>query len=158
MTEEDIKALENMNKHSTEPWELEPDLFEFSHRGYECKAKRNLTTGAWCGYVGKKPRTNRYIDDEQQRVSADSRDELFDVHGGITFNDHDWLGFDCAHFGDYSPRLDGQLRMKKDYIEFKQLFGDAHAPVYRTLGYVVREICRLAEQLYTLEQLHGETL
>lgn len=86
---------------------------------------------------------------------------LVDVHGGLTFADscdedaaegHGichvpfpgrptdvwWLGFDCAHAGDYSPGLvtDG--------------FGGFPGDVYRDLGYVRAEVASLAAQLATV--------
>ena len=59
--------------------------------------------GAWCGYV--------YVGDIDP--PKDGWDNTVDVHGGITWDDEDtrflagghWIGFDCAHAGDYVPGL-----------------------------------------------------
>jgi hypothetical protein len=82
------------------------------------------------------------------------------VHGGLTFNgkcqpnghichipkpgesdDVWWLGFDCAHSGDYTPRFAAQLR---------QVMGRYHEDLdteaYRNLAYVTADVEYLAAQ------------
>lgn len=82
-------------------------------------------------------------------------DVVLNVHGGLTFSGHCqeggkichevcegeddnvwWLGFDCAHSGDLSPKY------KQNYAEM--MFG---GEAYRDLDYVKREIAGLARQL-----------
>lgn len=91
--------------------------------------------------------------DDDGTVSASL---FFDVHGGLTFADHCcphptdegrgichvveagdddnvwWLGFDCAHSGDLSPKYDGRGRWGKEY---------------RDIGYVTEQCQTLARQL-----------
>ena len=67
-------------------------------------------------------------------------DVIMETHGGLTYSDKYtpfkylshlaswWLGFDCAHSGDYTPRLD-------------------YDGVYRTIDYVKKELHGLAAQL-----------
>jgi hypothetical protein len=85
---------------------------------------------------------------------------LFDVHGGITYSgprpfDPDlwWLGFDCSHFGDYSPAMEAltALVMPPEHTERKRRYRQAgwFHERYRSLAYVRRETNRLAEQLRT---------
>lgn len=100
-------------KPKINPWETEPDFFEFVDEGtgYRCFIRRNPELKHLCGYV-ELPKKHKlygkdYINDE----------EIFnelDVHGGVTYTNEirfkqqnytiDYVvGFDCAHAGDYSP-------------------------------------------------------
>lgn len=89
-------------------------------------------------------------------------DVLFQVHGGLTFAGHCcphpddegrgichvaepgdddnvwWLGFDCAHYGDVSPKYD------KEYLN--EWFS-----TYKRIGYVTVEVQNLARQLKAME-------
>lgn len=82
--------------------------------------------------------------------------DLLGVHGGLTFAAHCadgpeetsichvpapgepdhvwWLGFDCAHSGDTSPKYDAE-------------YGGAFRGHYRTLDYVRAEVTSLARQI-----------
>lgn len=57
-----------------------------------------------------------------------------------------WFGWDAAHAGDQSPKMDAMLRA----------LGHHKSPIlrdyetYRTLGYVKAELASLAEQLHTV--------
>lgn len=61
-----------------------------------------------------------------------------DVHGGITLTGYlngkegEWLGFDCAHWGDEIPAA---FRL------------DCVPVTYRTLSYVEKECAKLAKQI-----------
>lgn len=95
------------------PWINEPDRVEWRHRGLPCLIVRNHT-GALCGYVAVPPGHPAH--------GAGYDSVNVDVHGGLTFANHCdtseralichtpepgepddvwWLGFDCAHYGDY---------------------------------------------------------
>lgn len=91
---------------------MENNLFEFEVEGLRCLVIKQPWLGHYCGYVEIPPRHRLY--------AVGSNDEKFnglDVHGGITFSDdvrelsceldYDgwWIGFDCAHAGDYIPGL-----------------------------------------------------
>jgi hypothetical protein len=98
------------------------------------------------------------------RAQADAH---YDVHGGISYAgeaplshwdifDGHWLGFDCAHAGDYQP---GMVDMWNEIIaqepeesaRIEALFqGLYHAErdVYRTIAYARREVRRLAKQVH----------
>lgn len=127
-------------------WQAEPDKMQFTDEttGLPCLIVRN-TTGALCGYVGVS---------EGHPLYAKHYDEAgVRVHGGLTFADfcsgnpeeHSichvpgdgepdkvwWLGFDCAHLGDFIPRLDH----RGDHGE------------YRNIEYVKSECRFLAGQL-----------
>lgn len=69
--------------------------------------------GHYCGYVGV-PKSHPFY-----KRGCDSLQNII-VHGGLTFSgffpacdtDTWWLGFDCAHAGDFVPSLgmDGAVR------------------------------------------------
>jgi hypothetical protein len=86
-----------------------------------------------CGYV---------ILDNDHNLRGEGYDDInVDVHGGLTFASENteegregWMiGFDCAHYGDLTPR-DFEL----NYISEGQ---------YRDMYYVTRECVSLAEQI-----------
>ena len=72
---------------------MDNDLtYTFKYKGYTAKIKRIEEYGYLCGYVNAD-------------VLRNSREyEIIDehAHGGVTFHNGDWVGFDCAHFGDFS--------------------------------------------------------
>lgn len=133
-------------------WQNEPDRLEFEHSGFPCLLLRNIAvTGSWCGYVALPP-SHPYFE-----KSYDDIDEDLEVHGGLTYNSHCqgdichkpktdesdnvwWLGFDCAHFGDLSPRLAALMdSLYSPFLPFNE-----H---YKNLNYVKRETEKLAKQL-----------
>lgn len=130
-------------------WDNEPDKKQWQDgaTGLPCLAVRG-PGGHWCGYVGV-PEGHRFY-------QRDYDDVHVDVHGGLTYSafcatgdeqsnichrpaegepDHVWwLGFDCAHLGDASPKWDRERR-HSDFAE-----------TYKTLAYVERECASLAKQ------------
>lgn len=60
--------------------------------GHECMIRRYEEYGHLCGYIKKKS----YIDDEIYESLG------YLLHGGITFNNDEWIGFDCNHAWDFS--------------------------------------------------------
>lgn len=101
-----------------------------------------------------------------------SPEGILNVHGGITFSDlcqegapeessvchipapgepdHVWwFGFDAAHAGDYSPKMDREL-----YAMFGNQFGRTGGPkdyeTYRTLEYIREQCAELAAQLLAI--------
>lgn len=107
------------------PWLTEPSDYQWEHAGFPCELWRN-GFGVWCGYVAVPPGHpwhGKHYDD----INAS-------VHGGLTYaddGDHEstWVvGFDCGHFGDFSPEL------------------ARYGGEYRTLEYAKAETERLAEQ------------
>ncbi|HEX7788423.1 MAG TPA: hypothetical protein VF653_19540 [Methylomirabilota bacterium] len=130
------------------PWQDEPDKKQWADEttGLPCLIVRNTAvTGALCGYVGVArghPAYEKACDDVPVAV-----------HGGLTYSDRCtpeadpsrhichvvepgedddvwWLGFDCAHAFDISPKM-------------RRHAGE----VYRDWAYVEREVLSLAEQL-----------
>jgi hypothetical protein len=124
----------------SKPWLDEPDHEAFESSGLPCIIHRSPATGAWCGYVA--------VPHGHPLHGADYDSADVSVHGGLTHaapcegdichaakpGESDnawWFGFDCAHSGDYMPKM-GR-------------FGDVSE--YRDRVYAVGETCRLAAQL-----------
>lgn len=128
-------------------WDSEPDKIQWKDAatGLPCLIVRG-PSGALCGYAGVSSSHPLH------GQSYDAADEI-EVHGGLTYSDgcghgredsgicHKpspgepdnvwWFGFDCAHYGDLSPRHD------REYAD----------GIYRDVAYVTREVARLALQL-----------
>lgn len=141
-------------KWGSGPWQSEPDKAQWIHAGLDCLIVRN-DMGALCGYVGVPNGHPLHGKDYDQ---AHDLAEI-DVHGGLTYArdcagkichvpeqgrpDHVWwLGFDCAHLGDFVPssnslRSFGLSRRRDE--------------VYRDLAYVKAEVERLADQFAGLK-------
>src|SRR5690606_11578254 len=124
------------------------------------------TSGHWCGYVGLNEGHPLY-----GKGYDDAHDEAdIDVHGGLTFADSCqpsetesrgvchipgegepdhvwWLGFDCAHAWDYSPR---DKAYEHDPTGIYRIGFDQS---YKTLGYVKNQCAALARQLNTPQVL-----
>jgi len=131
------------------PWDGEPDRVQWrTEAGLPGLIVRN-TLGTLCGYVAVPPgHTLHGLHYDHEQVSVD-------VHGGLTYSDSCqgpichaprpgepdnvwWFGFDCAHLGDGTPFMIGK---------FGSDLGRYYADQYRDIGYVRREVERLAKQL-----------
>ncbi len=66
------------------------------------------------------------------------------VHGGLTFKEDNWVGFDCAHAGD-SPRQDHPFVVQYA-AQFPMLCGSYGGSTYRDIAFVLRELALLYEQ------------
>jgi hypothetical protein len=95
---------------------------EFEASGYRCKVvlyEDSIGQMKWfCGYVG--------LPKSHPAAGKDYDDIEVDVHGGLTFakegNDKDarwpdnnlyWVGFDCAHAGDYTGSMFGYSEIRE---------------------------------------------
>lgn len=148
------------------PWDGEPDKVQWpdAATGLPCLAVRHPTSGHWCGYVGVAyghPWYRKGYDDVPAKA-----------HGGLTYSDmcqpsedeshgicHTpspgepdhvwWLGFDCAHCGDRSPK-DEHYAQTRGY-PFRALPEES----YKTLAYVQAECASLAAQAHTASEAHA---
>lgn len=142
-------------------WDDEPDKVQWKDEatGLPCLIVRN-GSGALCGYVGM-PVGHRWHGVDYDNVRFyDVPDGKYDsesypdVHGGLTFagacghgkpetgichipgegesDDVWWLGFDCAHAGDFCPA-------------FERL-GFGSGDCYKAVSYVRGEVQNLARQ------------
>ena len=155
------------------PWQDEPDKVQWTDKetGLPCLAKRIPHSGHWCGYVGVSeghPMFEMPYDDVRFPRN-DDEDGWPNVHGGLTYADHCqegpedatichvpepgqpdhvwWLGFDCAHSGDFSPAY--RVRMA-ELAKENPIFGESpydRQETYKTLGYVQDECASLAAEL-----------
>jgi len=132
------------------PWQEEPDKVQWldAETGLACLAKRN-GVGAWCGYVG--------VPEGHPAYKRRHYGDLWNVecHGGLIYSDFCqegpeaetichvaepgepeplwWFGFDCSHSWDAWP--------------YKGRTREDEGRSYKTLGYVKREVAKLAQQL-----------
>lgn len=86
---------------------------EWTQDGYLCRIRRPPKLLAWCGYV-RVPKGHPAYAQDYDNIDVD-------VHGGLTYSANDfpiddgelieegfwWIGFDCAHGGDYVPGMNG---------------------------------------------------
>lgn len=130
------------------PWQAEPDKLQWpdEETGLPCLIIRS-GLGHLCGYVGLPPGHPDFGRDYGEVEDA------YKCHGGLTYSDRCqegnernsichlapgepdawWLGFDCAHHLDLSPRsvvLRGLIRGER----------------YRDLAYVRAQVAALAQQ------------
>lgn len=129
-------------------WDEEADKAQWidEDSGLDCLIVRG-PNGALCGYVGV-PESHFMYEEHYDAIDVD-------VHGGLTFANkcnpseseaenicHTgtvanatvwWLGFDCSHYGDISPK-------------FHAMHG-SHNDSYRTFNYVKKQVKSLAAQL-----------
>lgn len=145
-----------VDKSTWEYAQNEPDKKQWQHKnGLACLIVRN-PMGALCGYVGV-PKEHPCYNKPYDEVDVD-------VHGGLTFSDPCyesdnpakgichiseeevwWLGFDCAHCYDITPKpIPGFTPFWKD-----PLFGDC---TYKDFEYVTNEVNKLAVQLATIKK------
>jgi hypothetical protein len=151
-----FKIISDIVSKTTHPWEYEPDLYEWTHRGVECIARRNLTHGAWCGYADV-PRA-MWIKFNRNRFDTmiESIEQLITVHGGVTYDEYILdknarrVGFDCAHGGDKMPKITAN---QKSY----SIYGEVVITneVYRDLAFVIAECESMVDQI--LEVTGGST-
>lgn len=144
-----------------DPWNLEEQRYDFHYKGMPCLVMRNHS-GALCGYVG--------VTKEHPLYGVHPDHHIF-VHGRVTFSEFGdgtahvdkwfyhapydlegnlvwWIGFHCAHAGDYCPGTAETLRKMgatKEMYEPKQV--GQFMEVYRDFDYVLNEVRKLGDQL-----------
>ena len=142
-------------------WDSEPDKAQWPDEvtGYPCLIVRH-SSGHLCGYVGV-TKDHPFFEKGYDECDLSGEDEYLDVHGGLTFADHCtkgrkqnesvchkveqgeddkvwWLGFDCAHSGDYS---------RMSYAESHRGLYPHTGDIYRNISYVRNQCKSLARQL-----------
>lgn len=153
-----ITGLVDRSRWGSGAWDEEPDFVYWldPRTRYRCIIVRH-DTGYLCGYVGVAK------DHPAFGMEQSQAEDLFEVHGGVTFSESEWfvrrldasigpehrilntvyptdaeptrwLGFDCNHLYDITPSEAG--------LEY----GDDGA--YRTLQYVVEQCTCFAKQLH----------
>ena len=77
---------------------------------YTCHIRQVPGLGILCGYIGL-PKDHPDFGKHYNELMAG-----YEVHGGLTFSYHSmpsindnrdkwWIGFDCAHFSDFIPKI-----------------------------------------------------
>ncbi len=143
-------------------WVEEADVVEFTYNGYECLIHRVCKRepfavgevyfgGHLCGYV-KIPEDHPLFGKGWEDVTE------LNCHGGITANEYHeehWIGFDCAHSGDYCPstekfkkELGNELfPIPKEFMKYSMF-----NPVYKNINYVTCELKELVDQLVEIKK------
>ncbi|MDR1937840.1 MAG: hypothetical protein LBQ73_05000 [Tannerellaceae bacterium] len=131
LSEKDIKEIERLisliqDKAIMEKVRAEGNEKRFAYKGFECVI---LRCGVHlCGYIGI-PKGHKYYGKDYNYIDAN-----VDVHGGLTYAQEDngiWvIGFDCAHYGDYTG--------------FSILGSDG---TYKNMEYVEKQIKNLVRQI-----------
>lgn len=127
------------------PWEDEPDLVAWTHKGVPCLVVRSPVTGSFCGYTAVTPQHIHY--------RRDCGKPNVECHGGLTYSGEIegfggevwWFGFDTAHFGDYLPAIMGPGLGRALGLEIAGIAG--RATTYKALPYVRAEVESVAVQL-----------
>jgi hypothetical protein len=143
-------------------WVEEPDRIEFEYLGYKAVVNRAFVKetygqkeayfgGHLCGYV-RIPEDHHLFSNEEISVNC---------HYGLTFNKKDeehWVGFDCAHAGDYVPTMElfkkisqanGKFEPFPVPEEFKQcaIFN----PIYRNIEYCIEICMEMIDQIIDIQ-------
>lgn len=104
---------------------------------YDCCILRHPSMGHLCGYVR--------IPTDHFFFSLTDMDAVIDAHGGITYDrtegDDRWIGFDCAHGGDFVPSIGTMLQDES----------------YRNVEYVKREVTKIVNQLAQARAFNNAT-
>lgn len=162
--------VNNMQNWGEGPWLKEPGMeavVEYNYKGFECLLRRSPVSGAWLAYVA--------IPLDSKWSNSILSDDL-KVHGGITWNysglpfshskeeNKHWLGFDCAHYGDYWPRYRALMKSTAEIARFEDIpevkqFSDLitsfrkptspreEGEVYRTLSFAKTQLRKLINQI-----------
>lgn len=151
------------------PWQDEADKVQWRDdaTGFPCLIVRG-PLGALCGYVG--------VSQGHPWYGLNYSDIDVRVHGGATFSafcrDHDddgkgichvvddgedsrpwWVGFDCCHHRDFSPRYYADMRRIDGNTA--RLYKQQAWEIYRDMQYVKREVEGMAKQAKDADGQHG---
>ena len=131
-------------------WTKEPDRIIWTDPAskFSCTIVRN-PMGCLCGYVSV-TESNLVYNQTYNEIEY----KYAEVHGGLTYTEKDgdlWqLGFDCGHaMEDIIPAMLDVWKRVPNFPKERALFKDA---TYKDIGYVIKEIQRLASQLIKLEE------
>ncbi|GAB3065492.1 hypothetical protein ACFOU0_12365 [Salinicoccus sesuvii] len=105
--------------------ENETDYKVFVYKGFECEIRRTVALGHLCGYI-KSP-TSAIIQSAEKNF-----------HCGITWEQDNEIGFDCAHLNDMSP---GRVELEeKHYPHWLKQEDPVWRERYKTMHYVERNL------------------
>lgn len=159
-----VEYIVDRSKWRSGPWDGEPDRIEWkTDAGLPALMVRQRNHGAWCGYVAVAP-------DHSLHGKSLVDCGQFEVHGDITYSkachgdvchvpepcEPDnvwWLGFDCAHIHDTTPK---PIAVPSYGLIFGG-FDDLGSPGgddenYRDVAYVQAECESLAKQIVEVDR------
>jgi hypothetical protein len=176
MKKDEIEITLKINKYSSElktkhlgsgEWVDEPDEIFFSYRNFQCKIIRRLHRepyskdehyfgGYLCGYVG--------IPKNHPHHKTNSYSDIpIDCHGDLTFLEFgddflNWIGFDCAHFNDYTPSIENFKKTNSEMIEIMQKYrlkvminNLLFQKIYRNIEFCINECKSIVDQLILMQ-------
>jgi len=143
-------------------WIDEPDLINFSEKGFDCLIIRIIFReqnghyfgGYICGYI-EIPKQNKFFEFDYNYFL-----NLIDCHGGITFCEMDdskkIVGFDCSHTYDLIPSFEKtgiSKKIQEDILEMlphlkdiKMLSKIFHR-TYKNIDFCINQCKYIVEQL-----------
>lgn len=151
---------EHLSKAYDGIWQSEGNRHYFTAHGFKCLVLRHYSLGYLCGYVGLCKFHKLY----NQSYEINPEYDLLEVHGGITYTEHDsdfisfpnevyfWVGFDCGHSQDLLPK-DNYKLLAESYKR-----SGLSVPTYKDVHYVTNECKELARQLREIQNKHVERL
>jgi hypothetical protein len=144
-------------------WVKEPDIVIFTYNGYQCFVRRvfirepceelHFFGGYLCGYVSM-PKDHVLYGKEYEEMGIE-------CHFGLTFSEFKeeeyWIGFDCAHSGDYIPSYENLKKQNKFSLEIFSIPEEfmeysIFNPVYRNIEYCICECKSIVDQLIGINQ------
>ncbi len=167
MKEEETKIIKEEHKFTSDEkltwwgtgeWVEEVDYLEFEYKGFDCLIRRmacqdgpkgkHIFGGYLCGYV-------KIPESHNEFGKIDNFESDLDVHGGVTFSEfienNFFIGFDCAHSGDYHPSME---KFKKEnpfkspfdlQVKFKRY--DIFIRTYKNINFCIEQCKLLVDQL-----------
>lgn len=91
--------------------------------GYDISIIQHRPLSHLCGYV---------------KASINNAEETIVCHGGITYDNGEWIGFDCAHCGDLIPQ---------SYELFEGTELAITGETFKDVNYVYEELKSIVEQV-----------
>ena len=140
-----VEKLDNLGPGE---WIDEPDAVHFEYKGVKCRILRGLRGGHLCGYI--------QVAKNHPWYDMDFLKSEIECHGGLTYAEHEdggfWIGFDCAHYGDYMPAMEKNINVyssfKSDNPELFNQYPECSIwhPTYKNVEYCIAECEALVEK------------
>ena len=131
----------------------EPKKYIFTYRGFECFMMRlNLF---WCGYIDIQK--IRYIlVNDKNKINKAFVYKLIDCHGGISYINSTFIGFNCNHEYDIVPNIynkNGEI-LKRKHINIDEL--SIKKKTYKDHEFSRNEVQSIVDQLVFLLNLDNK--
>jgi hypothetical protein len=143
-------------------WDSEEDGYLFWHDDRPClilRASRGGTLNGYCGVSRESPIFGKHY----------NMLHGIDAPGGLTFSGRMklanfgkakiprrwYIGFDCAHYGDYMPSIDGMLRVYREMGLFMPHAPGANHAAYKNVNYVRGGLIVMSRSMSKWEEIHS---